>query len=103
LEFTDVRDGDRSRLVLRDLTVDPGRLTRTVPVRARASAAFSLRARLLSTEGAELTRTRYTVISTAFSGVGIALSIAAGAFLLLWWASHWRTARRGRHLVDPPQ
>jgi hypothetical protein len=87
---------------VRDLLVEPGTVTRTVPVRARASAAFSLRARLLSPTGAELSRSRYTVISTAFSGVGIALSIAAGLFLLLWWASHWRTVRRGRRLVDPP-
>ena len=37
-----------------------------------------------------------------FSGVGIILSIGAGLFLLAWWAKHWRTARRARHLVEAP-
>lgn len=101
LEFEEAEGADRSRFVVRDLVLEPGAYTRTIPVRARASAAFSLRARLLMPDGAELVRGRYTVISTVFSGVGIALSVAAGAFLLLWWGSHWRTVRRGRRLVDP--
>lgn len=101
LEFEEAEGPDRSRFVVRDLALQPGAFTRTIPVRARASAAFSLRARLLAPGGAELVRSRYTVISTVFSGVGIALSVAAGAFLLLWWGSHWRTVRRGRRLVDP--
>jgi hypothetical protein len=103
LEFEEAEGTDRSRYVVRDLVLEPGALTRTIPVRARASAAFSLRARLLTPGGAELVRSRYTVISTVFSGVGIALSVAAGGFLLLWWGSHWRTVRRGRRLVDPPK
>jgi len=103
LEFEEAEGIDRSRFVVRGLVLEPGAITRTIPVRARASAAFSLRARLLAPGGAELVRSRYTVISTVFSGVGVALSVAAGAFLLLWWASHWRTVRRGRRLVDPPQ
>ena len=28
------------------------------------------------------------------------LSIGAGAFLLLWWARHWRSIRRDRRLVS---
>lgn len=52
----------------------------------------------------EMGRTRIIVRSTAFSGVGIVLSIGAGLFLLLWWARHTvqtrreaRSASRSRH------
>ncbi|MCU1455393.1 MAG: hypothetical protein JWN46_3539 [Acidimicrobiales bacterium] len=42
--------------------------------------------------------TRYTVRSTAVSGVGIVLTAGAALFLLLWWGSHWRSSRRpARH------
>jgi hypothetical protein len=39
------------------------------------------------------------VRSTAISGVGFLLSIGAGLFLAIWWARHWRSTRRSRHLV----
>lgn len=103
LEFTDVTGPVRSREVLRDLVLPPGTLTRTVPVRARASATFSLRETLLVPGGAEIARGRFTIISTVFSGVGIVLSGGALFFLLLWWGRHWRTVRRGRRLVEPPR
>jgi hypothetical protein len=41
-------------------------------------------------------RTRITVRSTAFSGVGIILSVGAGTFLAVWWLRHAVTARRDR-------
>jgi hypothetical protein len=97
-----VHEGNRSRQVL-PLVLEPGNLTLTIPVRARASARFPLRASLLSPDGVELRRSRFTIISTVFSGVGIVLSIGAGLFLLLWWGSHWRTARRDRRLVEARQ
>jgi hypothetical protein len=102
LEFTDVHGSDRSREVLDDLVLQPGTLTRTVPVKARASAAFSLQVTLHTPSGREIGRSRFTIISTAFSGVGIVLSIGAALFLLLWWLRHWRTVRRDRRLVDVP-
>jgi hypothetical protein len=101
LEFTQVRDGDRSRQVL-DLQLAPGNRTVTIPVQARASGTFNLRATILTTQGDELRRSRLTIRSTVFSGVGIILSIGAGLFLLLWWAKHWRTSRRAAHLVEAP-
>ena len=100
LEFTDVSGPDRSRQTLADLVLQPGTLTRAVPVRARASAAFSLQAALHVHDGAEIARSRFTIISTVFSGVGVVLSASALLFLLLWWGSHWRTVRRDRRLVD---
>ena len=103
LEFTDVKGTDRSRQVFPDLVLQPGNNPHTVTVRARASAAFSLRATLLAPDGRELVRSRFTIVSTVFSGVGIVLSIVSALFLLIWWARHWRTARRDRRLVRPPR
>jgi hypothetical protein len=101
LEFTQVHEADRTRQVL-GLELEPGTRTITIPVQARASGTFNLRAALLTAQGDELRRSRLTIRSTVFSGVGIVLSIGAGLFLLLWWAKHWRTSRRAAHLVEAP-
>ena len=99
LEFAEATSDPPTSHVLQDVELPPGTRTVTVPVKARASATFSLRATLLTQSGEEISRTRFTVISTVISGVGAVLSVGAGAFLLLWWASHWRTVRRARRLV----
>lgn len=100
LEFTGVHGGDRSRQVLGDLVLQPGTRTFTIPVLARASGTFNFRVTMLTPDGAELRRSRLTIRSTVFSGVGIILSIGAGLFLLLWWAKHWRTSHRATDLVE---
>jgi hypothetical protein len=103
LEFTEVHGSERSRLVLAGVVVPGnGTLTRAVPVKARASAAFSLQAAVNAPTGQTLDRSRVTIISTAFSGVGIVLSIGAALFLALWWLRHWRTARRDPRPGDAP-
>jgi hypothetical protein len=43
-----------------------------------------------------LSHTVLTVHSTAISFVGVALTVLAGAVLLVWWARTWRKARRKR-------
>ncbi len=43
-----------------------------------------------------LGRTVLTVHSTAISFVGVALTVLAGAVLIVWWARTWRRARRRR-------
>jgi Family of unknown function (DUF6049) len=43
-----------------------------------------------------LARTELTVHSTAISFVGVALTVFAGAVLLVWWARTWRRSRRAR-------
>jgi hypothetical protein len=101
LEFTAVEGSDRTRQVFNDLLLEPGNNSRSVKVRARASAAFSMRATLLAPDGHELVRSRFTIVSTVFSGVGVVLSIVSALFLLVWWARHWRTSRRDRRLVQP--
>lgn len=68
-------------------------------VRAQSSGSFPVRVELQSPDGAlVLAESRFTVRSTAISGVGTALSIGAGLFLLVWWANHLR-GRRSRRLV----
>ena len=64
-------------------------------VQARTSGAFPMRVRLESPDGnLLLSSSRFTVRSTAASGVGVILSIGAGWFLLVWWARHALTRRR---------
>jgi hypothetical protein len=68
-------------------------------VRAQSSGSFPVRVRLRAPEGELLlAESRFTVRSTAISGVGTALSIGAGLFLLVWWGNHLR-GRRSRRLV----
>jgi hypothetical protein len=68
-----------------------------VAVRTRSSGAFPFEVDVVSPDG-ELTlaTTRYSVRSTAVSGVGLVLSIGAGLFLVVWWARHWRAARSSK-------
>ncbi|MBW3614126.1 MAG: hypothetical protein KY439_02305 [Actinobacteria bacterium] len=73
--------------------------TLPITVRAHASGSFPLRVRLQSPTGSLLlASSRYTVRSTAVSGVGTALSAGAALFLLVWWGNHLRV-RRSRRLV----
>jgi hypothetical protein len=71
-------------------------------VRVRTSGAFSLDVTVTSPDDAlVLDTTTFDVRSTAISGVGLVLSVGAGLFLAVWWAGHWRRARRSRHLMPP--
>lgn len=65
-------------------------------VRAQSSGSFPLRVRLETPEGLLLAESRFTVRSTAISGVGTALSAGAGLFLLVWWGNHFRVRRSRR-------
>lgn len=84
----------------RRLELPPRNTTVRVTVRARTSGAFPLRISLISPRGGlGLASTRFTVRSTAASGVGIVLSSGAALFLLLWWGRHLARGRRARRLV----
>jgi hypothetical protein len=81
-------------------TLTPGNTRLDVAVRTRTSGAFPLEITVTSPDGSfELDETTFTIRSTAVSGAGIVLSVGAGLFLLIWWARHWRTAKRSRRLV----
>lgn len=72
-----------------------------IAVLARASGSFPLDVEVTTPDGRrQLTATRFTVQSTAVSGVGIVLSVGAGLFLVAWWASHWRRTRRSARLIS---
>ncbi|WP_334144581.1 DUF6049 family protein [Rhabdothermincola sp.] len=95
LEFP---DGDLQLLML-----PPKETTRyEITVETRSSGAFPLEVTVRSPDrGLVLGATRFSVRSTAISGIGLLLSAVAGAFLLLWWARHFRDVRRSRRLVSP--
>jgi hypothetical protein len=72
-----------------------------IAVTTRASGSFPMDVAVTSPDGTlQLASSRFTVRSTAISGVGLVLSIGAGAFLLLWWGRHFRKTRRARQLVS---
>jgi hypothetical protein len=83
-----------------DVTFAEVNTTATFHVRARTSGAFPLRVHVSSPDCClEVANTRFTVRSTAVSGVAAFLSIGAGAFLLVWWLLHFRKVRRDRRLI----
>ena len=72
-----------------------------IAVTARASGAFPMQVTVMSPDqGMTITQTHFDVRSTAISSIGLALTLAAGVFLLLWWARNLRNGRRRRGLVD---
>ncbi len=76
-------------------TLPPRNTTIRFPVETRASGTFPLQMTVTSEDGKlALGSARYTVRSTAVSGVGIFLTIGAGVFLAIWWITHWRRSRR---------
>jgi hypothetical protein len=84
----------------RPLTLAAGSTRTDLAVRTLSSGAFPLEVVVRSPDGSiELASTRYTVRSTAVSGVGVVLSAGAGLFLIVWWASHWHRTRRSRKLI----
>ncbi len=82
-----------------EVTVNEGRTVVPIPVNARATGDTPLLITVTTPDGSEvLSQSKYTVRSTAVSGVGLILTIGAGGFLALWWGRHWRRSRRDRSL-----
>lgn len=78
----------------------PGTTRLEVPVRTRTSGGFSMVVTVTSPDRSiVLDTSSFDVRSTTISGVGLVLSAGAGLFLVVWWARHWRSSRRSRHLV----
>lgn len=71
-----------------------------VSVVSRASGAFPVTVTVRTPDQqVTVASTRFTVRSTAISGIGLILSIGAGLFLLVWWAMNFRKTRRAKQLV----
>lgn len=85
------------------IVLNKANTTEEVPVRYRTPGAFPLDI-TVTTPDRELVlvEARFEVRSTEISGVGVTLSLGAGAFLLLWWARHWRSTRRAHGLIAVP-
>jgi hypothetical protein len=84
-------------------TLQPGSNRITIPVRAKSSGLFPVNVTASSPDGVlPMSTGRLPVRSTAVSGLGLILTIAAGLFLALWWARNFRTSRRSRRLVPDP-
>lgn len=84
---------------VRSFTLAPGNSTTEVEVSARSSGDFPFYLELTTSTGVVLSSSQLTLRSTAISGVAIGLTVAAGAFLLLWWArSALRRRLRGKHM-----
>lgn len=74
-----------------DFFVDlpPGNSTERFLVEARTSGTFPMILTVSSPDGRlQFQRSRLTVRSTAVSGVGIIVTVAAAGFLALWWTTH---------------
>ncbi len=80
------------------ITVTPDSPPFRVPVEAKSNGTFRVTATLLTPEGdAPLAPPMtITVRSTALSGLGILVTIAAVIVLAAWWLQHLRTKRRRR-------
>ena len=90
LRLTDA--DDQGRLTL---TVPPGRSTSEVSVEVVTSGVFTVTADVLTPTGGEIIeRQEFQVRSRAFSGVGVALSVASLIVLGLWWARTAHAKRR---------
>jgi hypothetical protein len=79
----------------RMLTLTRHDTTQRFSIQSLGSGNFPLRILLKSPDGRMvLGETRLTVRSTNASGVGIALSVGAGLFLVVWWYRHSMRGRR---------
>lgn len=82
------------------VTVPPGRSTVDIPFNVRSSGSFLVRYELRTVDGQVLLQSdQFTIRSTAFSGLGIWLSIISLGFLLVWWL---RTIIRNRRTRRDP-
>lgn len=75
--------------------LEPGSTLLAIPVQVRASGDTQLNIRVTTPDGRYLlAESRYTIRSTAVSGVGLLLTLGAGTFLALWWGRHFLRSRR---------
>jgi hypothetical protein len=86
---------------VQDVDLGTRSTTVRVSVRARTSGTFPLRVTVTSVDGGlSIADTRFRIRSTAVSTLGIALMVAAGAFLALWWGYDIRRRRRRRRTIS---
>jgi hypothetical protein len=80
-----------------ELTLDPGETIVTIPVETLASGDARVTATLVSPGGFfELASGTVDIRSTAISGLGLVISVAALLVLAVWWIRTIRRVRRNR-------
>jgi hypothetical protein len=83
---------------LKDVTLTPGFNVVSLPVHARTSGdsllEIDVNAPAPGSGIPTFASSKFTVRSTALSGIGLALSVVALAVLLVWWFRHARKSRR---------
>jgi hypothetical protein len=73
-----------------------------VEVRTRAPGATPVQITVRTPDDAiVLAESRYTIRSTAVSGVGIVLTVGCRLVLAVWWGRHWHRSRDA-HRARPP-
>jgi len=83
------------------LDLPPNNTTVQVRVNTTSSGSFPLLLSVTSVDGRiVIEQTRITVRSSVVSGIGIALTLTAGVFLVVWWVTHWRRSRRNAVEVE---
>ncbi len=86
----------------RRVTLQDERTVINIGVRVRATGDTPMLVTVRTPDGrVVLSESRYTVRSTAVSGVGVFLTVGAAAFLALWWGRNWHRNRRPDDPADP--
>lgn len=84
--------------------IEPGRTTVSIPIEARTSGDIPMEVTITTPDGGiVLAQSRYTIRSTAVSGVGIVLTVGAAGFLALWWGRHILRSRRRPPDAEPDE
>jgi hypothetical protein len=92
LQSSDRVQFPRNRL---ETTLEPGRQEIDLRVKVRTAGDTPVRISVRTPDDRVLlSQSRYTIRSTAVSGVGVLLTIGAAAFLAIWWGRHWHRHRR---------
>lgn len=91
---------------LKDVTLAPGVNVVSLPVHARTSGdsllEIDVNAPAPGSGIATFASSKFTVRSTALSGIGLALSVIALVVLLVWWFRHARRSRRAKAGAGSP-
>jgi hypothetical protein len=91
LQSSDRVQFPRNRL---ETTLQPGRQEIDLRVKVRTAGDTPVRISVRTPDDRVLlSQSRYTIRSTAVSGVGVVLTIGAAAFLAIWWGRHWHRNR----------
>jgi hypothetical protein len=88
------RPGQRMASITRPLVLAGRSTTERFTISTRSSGRFPLVVIVSTPNGVVLSRARYTIRSSAASGVGLVITVGALGFLAVWWGRHILRSRR---------